>query len=127
MDTQEYDIEKETVANRNMLEERIPARLSLIYQALGENRQEFEAWRLAVTIDLVQGVERTCGELHETIGKDRLPASAWIARNLLEVWVWIRYCGVSRDNAWRFHEDALRHKRPDRTSSKTLQRPEHRE
>jgi hypothetical protein len=44
----------------------------------------------------------------ETIGKDRLPAAAWIARNLLELWVWVKYCGVSTKNAWRFHEDALR-------------------
>jgi len=112
MDTQEYDLEKETAAltaaNRKMLEERIPARLNVIYGTCAENRQESEPWRLALTIDLVQSVERNCQELLETIGKLRLPASAWIARNLLEVWVWIKYCGVSKANAWCFHEDALR-------------------
>lgn len=107
-DPHEYDIEQETAASRKMLEERIPARLNVIYRALVENRQGFEPWRLALMVDLVQSVEGNCGELLETIGKDRLPASAWIARNLLELWVWVKYCGVSRENAWRFHEDALR-------------------
>jgi hypothetical protein len=103
-----YDIEQETVANRKMLEARIPARLNDIYQLLVENRQGLELWRLALTTDLVQSVERNCVELVETIGKDRLPAAAWIARNLLELLVWVKYCNVSRENAWRFHEDALR-------------------
>ncbi len=103
-----YDIEQETVASRKMLEARIPARLKDIYRLLVDNRQGLEPWRLALTIDLVQSVERNCGEMFETIGKDRLPAAAWIARNLLELSVWVKYCGVSRENAWRFHEDALR-------------------
>lgn len=103
-----YDIEQETAASRKMLEARIPARLNDIYRLLVENRQGLEPWRLALMIDLVQSVERNCGELVETIGKDRLPATAWIARNLLELLVWVKYCGVSRENAWRFHEDALR-------------------
>jgi len=91
-----------------MLEKRIPACLNGLYQHLAENSHAFEPWRSALIIDLVQSVERNCVELLETIGKERLPAAAWIARNLLELRVWISYCGVSRDNAWRFHEDALR-------------------
>ena len=109
MDPDEYDIDKETVASRQMLEERIPAKLNVVYRTLSENRQRFEPWRLAVTVDLLQSVERNCEQLLETFGKDRLPASAWLARNLLELWVWLKYCGVSRENAWRFQqEDALR-------------------
>jgi hypothetical protein len=103
-----YDIEQETAASREMLDTRIPAKLKDIYRLLVENRRGLEPWRLALTFDLVQSVERNCGELLETIGKDRLPATAWIARNLLELLVWVKYCGVSRENAWRFHEDALR-------------------
>ncbi|MBE0619152.1 MAG: hypothetical protein IH605_01025 [Burkholderiales bacterium] len=108
IDHHEYDIEKETAASRQMLEERIPARLNDIYRVLVKNLQGFEPWRLALAVDLVQSIERNCGELLETIGNDRLPAAAWIARNLLELWVWVKYCGVSRESAWKFHEDALR-------------------
>jgi len=60
------------------------------------------------TVDLVESIEHNCDQLLETLEKHRLPAAAWIARNLLELWVWVKYCGVSRTNAWRFHEDALR-------------------
>lgn len=108
MNSHEYDIEKETAASRAMLERRIPARLNVTKRALVENRQGFEPWRLALVVDLVGSVESNCEELLETFGKDRLPAAAWIARNLVELLVWIKYCGVSRENAWRFHEDALR-------------------
>jgi len=106
--TPEYDIEQETAANRKMLETRVHAKLNGIYRTLSENRQQLEPWRLTLTIDLMQGVERNCEELLETMGKDRLAAAAWIARNLLELLVWVKYCGTSVENASRFHEDALR-------------------
>ena len=103
-----FDIDQETAASREMLDARISAKFKDIYRLLVENRRGLEPWRSALTFDLVQSVERNCRELLETIGKDRLPATAWIARNLLELLVWVKYCGVSRENAWRFHEDALR-------------------
>jgi hypothetical protein len=106
----EYDINKETAASRNMLEKRIPAKLNAIRLALIEidKRQACEPWRLALTVDLVESIEHNCDQLLETMDNPRLPTVAWIARNLLELWVWVRYCGVSLENAWRFHEDALR-------------------
>jgi len=109
-DSHKYDIEKETAASRNMLENRIPSRLKTIKLALIDidKHQAYEPWRLALAVDLVESIEHNCRQLLETMGKDRLPAVAWIARNLLELHVWVKYCGVSRENAWRFHEDALR-------------------
>ena len=120
IDDPEYDIEKETAGNRTMLEERIPARLNNIKRALVENGRGFEPWQLALTVDLVQSVERNCEELLDTIGKSRLPTSAWLARNLLELWVWVKFCGVSRENAWRFHEDALRDAKSLKESHKKI-------
>jgi hypothetical protein len=110
MNADEYDIEKETAASRHMLENRIPAGMNLIKLALIEidKRRAYEPWRLALMVDLIENIERNCDELLETMSKDRLPATAWIARNLLELWAWVKYCSVSRANAWRFHEDALR-------------------
>ncbi len=109
-DSHGYDIEKETAANRDILERRIPSRLNTIKQALIDidKRHAYEPWRLALASDLVESIERNCEQLLETMGKERLPVVAWIARNLLELHVWVKYCGVSRENAWRFHEDALR-------------------
>ena len=108
IDPDTYEIDREMAAARQMLKVRIPRELNTVKLALIENRQAYEPWRLALTVDFVESVERNCRELLEAMVKDRLPAAAWIARNLLEVWVWVRYCGVSRENAWRFHEDALR-------------------
>src|SRR5258706_3410578 len=92
----EYNIEYQTAASRNMLERRIPDRLNTIKLALVDidKRRDYEPWRLDLIIDLVDAIERNCEHLLETIGKDRLPASAWIARNLLELQVWVKYCGV---------------------------------
>lgn len=106
----EYDIEYETAASRTMLEKRIPAELNKVKLAIVDidRSRSWEPWRLALTIDLIDGIERNCEQLLETMSKDRLAAVAWIARNLLELLVWVKFCGASRENAWRFHEDALR-------------------
>jgi hypothetical protein len=106
----EYDIEKEIAASRAMLDARIPAELNKIRIAFVDidQRKAWEQWRLALTFDLVEAIDRNCVQLLEIFDKDRLPAAAWLARNLLELLVWVKYCGVSRENAWRFHEDALR-------------------
>jgi hypothetical protein len=104
----DYDLEVETASSIQMLEERIPVHLREAFRLLTENAQNFENWQADLLFKLLRRVEGNCQELLETIGKDRLPAAAWIARNLLELWVWIKYCGTRRDNARRFHEDALR-------------------
>ena len=102
--------EKETAASRGMLERRIPAELNKIKLALLDidERNADEPWRLALTVDLVNAIEHNCEQLLETMDKNKLPATAWIARNLLELLVWVKYCGISRENAQHFHEDALR-------------------
>ena len=109
-DPHDYDIDKETAASRKMLEKRIPSEINKIKLALVniDKRKAYEPWRVALTVDLVDAIERNCEQILETIDKDRLAATAWIARNLLELLVWVKYCAVSRENAWRFHEDALR-------------------
>jgi len=106
----DYDVDKENRASRIVLEKHLPDEVNKIKLALIEidKHKSYERWRLALTVDLVDAIERNCEQLLETMDKDRLPAAAWIARNLLELQVWVKYCGVSKENAWRFHEDALR-------------------
>lgn len=103
-----YDIDKETAVNKSMLETRIPARLNRIYGVLTDGRQSIEQWQVNLIIDFCHGIDYNISELLRTIGESRLPVAAWSARNLLELWVWIEFCRLSRENAWRFHEDALR-------------------
>src|ERR1019366_4454142 len=40
--------------------------------------------------------------------QEAVSGAAWNARNLLELWIWLKYSAASRVNARRFHEDALR-------------------
>ncbi len=80
-DPHDYDIDKETAASRAMLEKRIPAELNKIKLALVDvdKRKAYEPWRLALTVDLVDAIERNCAQLLQTMDKDRLPAAAWLA------------------------------------------------
>jgi hypothetical protein len=80
-----------------MLEQRLPRELNRIKLALVEidKQKSYEPWRLALTIDLVHSVEANGVQLFETMDKDRLPAVAWLARNLLELLVWVECVVVS--------------------------------
>jgi hypothetical protein len=60
------------------------------------------------TCGMTASVARIRGDLLHTTETEAPPTAAWNARNFLELWIWIEYCSASRENAWRFHEDALR-------------------
>src|SRR4051812_35954715 len=78
-DPPKYDIEHETADSRNMLEKRIPAKLNAIKLALIEidKRLAWEPWRLALMVDLIEGIEGNCDQLLQTMKQSRLQASAW--------------------------------------------------
>jgi len=71
-------------------------------------KPSFEPWHSALIIDFIYSLENICEQLRETAGKERISAVAWLTRSLLELLVWIKFCRSSRENAWKFHEDALR-------------------
>jgi hypothetical protein len=67
------------------------------------------AWYRNLFLKLMQSVARVGAELlAATESPEALPAVAWNARNMVELAVWIRYCGKSEKNVRRFHEDAFR-------------------
>jgi len=109
-DSGEYDIDHESAESRSMLENRIPDvinRIKIEFREI-DKRNSWEPWYLALMVDLVEGIEHNSAQLLETMENERLSTVAWLARNLLELWVWVKFCSLSRENAWRFHEDALR-------------------
>jgi hypothetical protein len=61
----EYDIEHETAASRDMLKRRIPDRLNKIKLAIVDidKSRSCEPWRLALTVDLIDAIERNCEQL----------------------------------------------------------------
>src|ERR1700678_264161 len=67
-----------------------------------------EPWFADLVVKILLSVNRVCGDLLKTIDQDSLSSAAWNSRNLLELWVWLKYCATSRENARRFHEDAIR-------------------
>jgi hypothetical protein len=53
-------------------------------------------------------VERELAELDQAYKERPLSAVAWIARNLLELVVWVKYCSASDENANTFADDCAR-------------------
>lgn len=104
----EYDVEKEIEFSRVQLRSAIPIRLQELYEIMDGRKESLEGWYFSLFTKILISVGRVCHDLLKTIEQEALPAAAWNARNLLELWIWIKYCSASRDNARRFHEDSLR-------------------
>jgi hypothetical protein len=104
----EYDVEQELEFNRAQLQTSIPKRLQELYEIMDGHKESLEGWYFNLFTKILMSVGRVCHDLLKTTEQEALPAAAWNARNLLELWIWIKYCTASRENAWRFHEDALR-------------------
>ena len=104
----ENEIAQEMEFNREQLGTRIPDRVEELLHTIDGSRDRLEEWCASLFIKIGNSILRVSGDLVLTIGRDALPASAWCARNLLELWIWTKYCAASREKARRFHEDALR-------------------
>ena len=89
-----------------MLEGEIPALLKLLYDRLQSG--SFEEWHSQVLLKLLISTDRNCRELLKSLSSDWVSQTAWIARNLLELWIWTNFCAASPQNTRRFYEDALR-------------------
>jgi hypothetical protein len=104
VDPEPYNPREQLEFARSKLQTDIPNRVQVLLQAIKRNELHFQAWHVDLLTKITSNVNRVCADLLRTIGQDEaLPLVAWNARNLLELWVWIEYCGASRDNAWRFH------------------------
>lgn len=92
--------------NRAMLTNEIPALVKRLHTRLGS--ASLEAWNIQLISKLIISIEKNCQELLRSMDEEWLSETAWIARNLLELWIWANFCAASRENASRFYEDALR-------------------
>jgi hypothetical protein len=102
-------LKREIEFDRERLGALLPNRLRELLQAIDDARDRMEDWYASLFIKIGNSVIRICLDLAQTIDQDEaLPAAAWNARNLLELWIWIKYCSKSQASARRFHEDALR-------------------
>jgi hypothetical protein len=104
----EYDVDWETNFNRDKLQTAIPNRLQELQDTIVSRGDTVEPWFRDVVIKILLSVNRVRLDLLRTMEQETVSGAAWNARNLLELWVWVKYCTASRENAWRFYEDALR-------------------
>lgn len=105
---EEYDIDWETNFSRDKLTTTIPNRLQVLQDILASHKDNSEPWFGDLGIKILLSVNRVRLDLLKTMGQESVSGAAWNARNLLELWVWLKYCAASRENARRFYEDALR-------------------
>jgi hypothetical protein len=105
----EFDPVQQSAFAKEQLSIEIPKRLKeLLYVGEVSGYQFKDEWYSRLARKLILTVLRMADDLSATTSRDDLPATAWNARNCLEMWVWAEYCSKSRENAWRFHTDALR-------------------
>jgi hypothetical protein len=106
----DYDVDWETQFTRDKLQTAIPSRLQELYDTIlsCKSKGTAEPWFADLVVKILLSVNRVCGDLLKTIDQDALSGAAWNSRNLLELWVWLKYCATSQENARRFYEDALR-------------------
>lgn len=105
----EYEPTRELAFAKEQLSTEIPTRLQkLLYIGDNSGYRIKEEWYSRLVRKFLLTVLRATEDLLLTMNRDDLPAAAWNARNCLEMWIWAEYCSASRENAWRFHTDALR-------------------
>ena len=70
--------------------------------------QEEHDWCTEALQALRRAVELNLRELRHAFKQRPIGTVAWIARNLLELFIWVEYCKSSQERAKRFCEDCAR-------------------
>ena len=104
----DYDVDRETEFNREKLQTAIPNRLRELGDIITSRKSSVDSWYANLITKILLSVGRTSRDLLKTMEEESVSPAAWNARNLLELWVWIKYCAASQENARRFYEDSLR-------------------
>jgi hypothetical protein len=94
-------------ALRNYFPERAAA-LSRRVSALNAGKQVLEKWREEQLLKFIQVLKVNAEELERAHTEQKAATLAWIARNVLELDVWIDYCNLSDSHAKRFMDDSVR-------------------
>src|SRR5271154_3052522 len=107
MDSVKQHIDPDLNSDLEMLQ--LADRLNAIFCIIKAGDFEKDDWYAILIVKLLTNIARVSRDLYQTIEQAQgLPAAAWNARNLLELWIWSEYCSASRENAKRFHDDVLR-------------------
>jgi hypothetical protein len=94
-------------ALRNYFPDRASA-LSHRISALNASKLVLEKWREEQLRKFIQVLKVNAEELERAHTEQKAATLAWIARNVLEIDVWIDYCNLSDNHAKRFTDDSVR-------------------
>jgi hypothetical protein len=88
----------------------LPFMLRNVEQRLSAPRSSADSdWYFNLLLKLSAAVAETgAGLLAATDSESAVALAAWYARNMVELRVWVKYCGHSEECAQRFYADALR-------------------
>lgn len=75
---------------------------------MNADRSHAEKWREEQLLDFIEVLRISAHDLKRAYEEKKIATIAWIARNLLELSVWIEYCEKSDVNAKQFDDDATR-------------------
>jgi hypothetical protein len=67
-----------------------------------------EEWREEQLIGFIEALKTNAHDLKGAYIKKRVATVAWVARNILELDIWIDYCNLSDVHAKRFQDDSVR-------------------
>ena len=98
MFSEDYDVGYETQFTRDKLQTSIPNRLQELCAIITSCKSigTVDPWFADLVVKLLISVSRVCGDLLKTIDQETVSGAAWNSRNLLELWVWLKYCAASQ-------------------------------
>ena len=94
-----------------LLNEIFPARANNLLAAivfLNGHEEQMDDWREKQLLHFLEITIASVFDLKRAYEERRISTLAWLARNFLELSVWIEYCNISEQNAKRFYDDAVR-------------------
>jgi hypothetical protein len=75
---------------------------------LNQYEEHMDDWRERQLRHFLEITISSAFDLRRAYEERRISTLAWLARNLLELSVWIQYCNISEANAKQFSDDAVR-------------------
>lgn len=75
---------------------------------LNQYEEQMDDWRERQLRHFLEITIASVFDLKRAYEEQKISTLAWLARNFLELSVWIQYCNLTEENAKRFYDDAVR-------------------
>jgi hypothetical protein len=104
------ELENEIEEELKRLREVFPVRSAALNLAIQESEtaHKIPTWRAMQLVRFSGVIEHFAEDLQPAYDKQRVMTVSWIARSLLEIFVWVRWCNASEVNAEQFDKDQAR-------------------